>query len=99
MEDAQKKIKVVIAGRSFPVKVTAEEEPSVRNIEREVNAKIHEFQQKYADKDKIDHIIMVLLTQSFELERAKSSQLNVDKINTQLDTLESSLDSALKAKL
>lgn len=99
MDSNQKKIKVVIAGRSFPVKVTADEEASVRNIEREVNTKIQDFQRKYPDKDKLDHILMVLLTQSFELERIRANSPDAEAIHTQLDTLESAIDEAQKARL
>ena len=38
MDDAQIKISVVIAGRSFPMKITEEEETSVRSIEKDINS-------------------------------------------------------------
>lgn len=95
MDSTQKKINVVIAGRSFPVKVTEEEELSVRNIEKDVNSKIQEFQRKYADKDKLDLIIMVLLTQTFELEKLKSIEADISQVHTQLDALDSAIDQLL----
>ena len=95
MEQAQKKINVVIAGRSFPVKVTNEEERSVRNIEKEINSKIHDYQLKYADKDKLDLVIMVLLKQSFDLEKFRSDEADTQQIHSQIDTLESTLDQLL----
>lgn len=95
MDNSQKKINVVIAGRSFPVKVTEEEEKSVRNIEKDINSKVHEFQQKYTDKDKLDLVIMVLLTNAFELEKIQSLEDDVKKAHAQLDTLESTIDPLL----
>ena len=95
MDDAQKKINVVIAGRTFPVKVTEEEEKSVRNIEKDINSKVREFQQKYTDKDKLDLVIMVLLTKAFELDKIQSLGEDNSQVHAQLDTLESTLDQLL----
>lgn len=95
MDNAQKKINVVIAGRSFPVKVTVEEERAVRNIEKDVNSKILEYQQKYADKDKLDLVIMVLLTQAFELDKIRNVESDIRQAHTQIDTLESTIDHLL----
>ena len=92
MDDAQKKINVVIAGRSFPVKVTEEEEKSVRNIEKDINSQVQEFQQKYTDKDKLDLVIMVLLTKAFELDKIQSLKDDISQAHAQIDTLESTLD-------
>ena len=92
MDDAQKKINVVIAGRSFPVKVTEEEEKSVRNIEKDINSQVREFQQKYTDKDKLDLVIMVLLTKAFELDKIQSLEDDISQAHAQIDTLESTLD-------
>ena len=92
MDDAQKKINVVIAGRSFPVKVTEEEEKSVRNIEKDINSQVREFQQKYTDKDKLDLVIMVLLTKAFELDKIQSLKDDISQAHAQIDTLESTLD-------
>lgn len=92
MDNAQKKINVVVAGRSFPVKVTEEEEKSVRNIEKDINSKVREFQQKYTDKDKLDLVIMVLLTKAFELDKIQSLEDDIRQAHAQIDTLESTLD-------
>lgn len=92
MDDAQKKINVVIAGRSFPVKVTEEEEKSVRNIEKDINSQVREFQQKYTDKDKLDLVIMVLLTKAFKLDKIQTLEDDVSQAHAQIDTLESTLD-------
>ncbi len=95
MDDAQKKINVVIAGRSFPVKVTEEEEKSVRNIEKDINSQVLKFQQKYTDKDKLDLVIMVLLTKAFELDRIQSLEEDISQAHAQIDTLESTVDQLL----
>lgn len=95
MDDAVKKINVVVAGRSFPVKVTEEEEESVRNIEKDINNKIQNFRKKYTDKDKLDLVIMVMLTQAFELDKIRSLEDDISQIHAHIDTLESTLDQLL----
>ncbi|HAV28331.1 MAG TPA: cell division protein ZapA [Saprospirales bacterium] len=92
MDDAQIKISVVIAGRSFPMKITEEEETSVRSIEKDINSQVTEFQQKYTDKDKLDLVIMVLLTKAFELDKIQSLEDDITQAHAQIDTLESTLD-------
>ena len=96
MQENQKKINVVIAGRSFPVKVTEKEEEAVRKIEKDINVKIREYQLKYSEKDKLDLVIMVMLTNAFELERANKLTAYVDQIHSKLDTLESTIDNLSK---
>jgi len=95
MDNAQKKINVVVAGRSFPVKVTEAEEQSVRNIEQDINSKIQEYRKSYNDRDKLDLVIMVLLKQSFELEKIQSLKKDISQAHAQIDTLESTLDQLL----
>lgn len=95
MDNAQKKINVVVAGRSFPVKVTEEEEKSVRNIEKDINSQIQEYRKKYTDKDKLDLVIMVLLTKAFDLDKIQSLENDISQTHAQIDTLESTLDQLL----
>ncbi len=63
-----KKIDITIAGRKFPLKVTQEEEPRARAIEKNLNAQIHNFHLKYADKDKLDCVVMTLIMNAFDIE-------------------------------
>lgn len=88
------KIEVIIAGRKYPIKVTKEEETIVRNIEKHLNQKIHEFQLKYADRDKLDCVLMTLLTVAFDNTKSNSS-IDSDEIGNKLDKLEQLIDSAL----
>ena len=92
MDNAQRKINVVIAGRSFPVKVTEEEEKTVRNIEKDINRQVREYQQKYTDRDKLDLVLMVLLTKAFELDKIQSLEEDIRQAHAQLDTLDSTLN-------
>ena len=88
------KIDVTIVGRKFPIKVTGEEEVIVRNIEKKLNQQIHEFQLKYADKDKMDCIIMTLLTLAFENAKEDKGS-DQDQLVRKLSKIEQLVDSAL----
>lgn len=88
------KIEVIIAGRKYPIKVTKEEETIVRNIEKHLNQKIHEFQIKYGDRDKMDCVLMTLLTVAFDNAKSESS-IDNDEIDNRLNKLEQLIDSAL----
>ena len=87
------KIDVTIAGRSYPIKVTPEEESIVRTIEKKLNQQIRNFQMKYPEKDKIDCILMTMLTNSFDhAQKANKSSQKV-KPEDRLSNLETLLDS------
>ncbi|MFZ1750160.1 MAG: cell division protein ZapA [Saprospiraceae bacterium] len=70
MEDDLKTIKIIIAGRIFPVKVDAQEELRARKLEEELNQKVNEFQATYPGRDKLDCVIMTLLTYAFDLTQS-----------------------------
>jgi cell division protein ZapA len=90
-----KNINVLIAGRSYPVRVVPEEEFELRGIVAEVNDKIKEFQMTYTNRDKQDCLAMALLTYAVDaknkashspqkeveaLEKAKEIELFIDKV-------------------
>ncbi|MEZ4910913.1 MAG: cell division protein ZapA [Saprospiraceae bacterium] len=81
----QKSLTVTIAGRVFPVKITVEEEQYFSELIDEVNGKILSFQTQYPTRDKLDHVIMALLT--FLNDAAKSKQNTVKVSENSLQTL------------
>ncbi len=86
-----KKISIQIAGKTYPIKVTNEEEAFVRDIEKEINHKINQFQMNYANQDSSDYLSMTLLTYAFDLFKAKRNKEDALAI-TKLSDLEKSLD-------
>ena len=54
-------IKVVIAGRTFPLTIDREEEELVRKATKAINEKVDEYVNNYAIKDKQDVLAMVAL--------------------------------------
>lgn len=90
-----KRMELTVAGRKYPIKVTDEEEQRVKDIENHLNKQIHQFQLQYKDKDKLDSVIMTLLTVAFENTKVLSDLSTTDDIIDKLDQLEGILDSAL----
>ena len=92
-ENLHKTIEVSIAGRRFPIKVSTAEEAMAREIEDDLNQKINDFQLKYKDKDKLDCVIMTLLTTAFEQKEKKVDHAQESEINQYLEKLNSLLES------
>ncbi len=85
------KMDVNIAGKSFPVKVNPDERLLVKNLEKDVNDKIRDFQLTYADLSIKDCISMALLSYAFQAK--KNSSLKA--LDEKLINLDSLLDAAL----
>ncbi len=91
MNEEKKKINVTISGRSFPLKVSADEVQQIQNIVAEINRKVLEFQNTYKSKDLRECLSMVLLTYAVDLNKFKSGQVSDDGLTspelTRLDEL------------
>ena len=86
-----KKLNVVIAGRSFPLKVTKDEERILPLIEKDLNDQIRKMQMTYTDRDMQDCLSMVLLTQAISTHTTEKSIVaelsnTVDKLNAELES-------------
>jgi cell division protein ZapA (FtsZ GTPase activity inhibitor) len=68
--DDLKTVNIVVAGRTFPIKVTLSEESTVRLLETDLNRKISEFQSTYPMRDKLDCVIMTMLTYIDDLNKS-----------------------------
>ncbi|GAA4319783.1 cell division protein ZapA [Compostibacter hankyongensis] len=86
-------INVVIADRSYRLKIKAEEEEQVRKTIREVNEKILEFKTAYAGKDIQDYIAMCLILYATQPATGANAALPAD-LQTRLESLEKLLEQA-----
>jgi cell division protein ZapA (FtsZ GTPase activity inhibitor) len=83
-------INITIAGRTFPVKVTEDEKAGVLALESELNEKIIHFQKTYSGRDKLDYVIMTLLTYVYDLKEKQQEPVSseaVTKVQSMLDML------------
>lgn len=87
-----KSIQITIAGRVFPLKVSVSEEQIAQDVERELNDKITELQNLYTSRDKMDCILMTLVTYAFDHKKASGKDDKaVDTIHQKVDSIESLL--------
>lgn len=75
-----------VAGKSFPVKLTEEEQHLAEKIETELNERISEYKMKYTVGNTNDILSMLLITYAFELKTLDREQ-DLDTANTRIKSL------------
>lgn len=98
MEDLDsKQLTVTIAGRPYPLKIKANDEPVIRRIVKEVNEKVNKFQLTYPNREKQDCLAMALLAYAVDLHKATSQQhASSPDLSEKLSRIQSLLDEALR---
>jgi len=91
------KIKINIAGRQYPLTVSAEEEEAVRNAGKEINTMIQDFEEIYAVTDKQDVISMIALqiASKYNLLKHSGAGLNED-MNQKIEELSQFIERELE---
>lgn len=83
-------IKVIIAGRTYPLTIKRSEEEGVRKAAKHVNESIKKYEENYAVRDKQDLLAMYALqvtSQNLELEsKAGAQDEEVNKRLVEIDT-------------
>ncbi len=95
--DDSKQLTVTIAGRPYPLKIKANDEPAIRKIVKEVNDKINQFQLAYPGREKQDCMALVLLSYAVDLHKASSAPTAppVPELSERLSRIHRLLDEAL----
>ncbi len=94
-ENDLKTITVTIAGRNFPLKVTQSEEAVVKDLVLELNTKVNEFQTTYPSRDKLDCVIMTLLTYTFD-QKNSSEKEDTSQAHSRIDAIKDMLNDLIK---
>lgn len=88
-------IKLVIAGRSYPLTINEGEEEAVRKAAEDINSNIQHLQQVYAVKDMQDLLAMTslqLATRSKSETNSQGENLKKDEILEALKKLSSNIE-------
>jgi len=97
-----KSTSVMIAGRSYPLKIQSSDEAEIRDIVKEVNEKVMAFSTTYTKKDKQDCMAMVLLTYAVDLHKLQkegnSGLAASEEVSESILNLEGLLDNLLRSK-
>lgn len=97
MSEETLKIKVTIAGRTYPLTIKRTEEEQIRKAVKTINEAIARFEQRYAVQDKQDVLSMCALQLASKVELSVKEMHNAQSLaSTALDNVERILDDALK---
>lgn len=89
-------VTVIIADRSYRLRIQPKDEEVVRKTVKTINEKILEFKTQFAGKDMQDYVAMVLMWFATEQNAAVVQQLEKDHLAGQLQTIERMLENQLK---
>lgn len=86
---AKLSLKVVVAGRTYPLSVEESEKEAVLNAAEDINRRVQLLQENYAVKDMQDLLAMTALQLSATPKKSESntSQIDLSKAKTQLKEL------------
>lgn len=88
-------VNILIADRSYRLKIEAADEEMVRKTAALINDKITEFKTQFAGKDMQDYVSMVLLWFATEQNRSGIDQVKWEEAAEKLASLEKMVDKAL----
>ena len=84
---------IIIADRSYRIKLDPKDEEVVRRTVKIINDKIIEYKTQFAGKDMQDYIAMVLIWLATEQRVAGSADIQQDTLTEKLAVIEKLLDS------
>lgn len=87
-------VNLVVADRTYRLRIRAEEEQAIRLKMKEVNEKIVEFKTGFAGKDLQDYISMSLIWYATQSTTAPAVEIPEDTVQ-RLEALEKEIDKAL----
>jgi len=90
-------VNIVIADRSYRIRIEKADEEKVRQTAALINQKISEFKTQFAGKDMQDFVSMALLWFATEEADAGSVTIQQEQALTQIRTVEQWLDQALNS--
>jgi cell division protein ZapA len=88
-------VNILIADRSYRLKINAGDEEMVRKTANLINEKIGEFKTQFAGKDMQDYVSMVLLWFATEQNHSGIDQVKWAETARKLSALEKIVDKAL----
>ncbi|MCW3087842.1 MAG: cell division protein ZapA [Sediminibacterium sp.] len=91
-------VNILIADRSYRLKIEAKDEEMVRKTAALINDKVTEFRTQFAGKDMQDYVSMVLLWFATEQNQSGIDLVKWDEAAVRLASLEKMVDKALAEK-
>jgi cell division protein ZapA (FtsZ GTPase activity inhibitor) len=88
-------VNILIADRNYRVKISPNDEESVRKTAALINQKMVEFKSMYAGSDTQDYISMVLLWFTTEQQQNGQKLYEMESIEAQIDSMSAAIDKVL----
>lgn len=88
-------VNIVIADRSYRLKINAADEEMVRKTANLINDKITEFRAQFAGKDMQDYVSMVLLWFATDNKHSGMEQVKWQELSEKLSSIEKMLDKSI----
>ena len=98
MKDELIPLNLLIADRTYRIRILPKDEEVVRKTAKTINDKLVEFKTAFAGKDMQDYIAMVLIWFATAQNASITNEVNLDHISSRLQTLEKLIDSALESE-
>jgi len=92
---AIQRINIMIAGNKYPVKVEEDEVDTIREIEKNINRKINEYNRLYGNLSRLDVTTLVLLDCSLDLYKYSKNTGQNEKLINIISDIEGSIDKVL----
>jgi len=89
-------LNLLIADRTYRIKVHPKDEEVVRKTAKTINDQLLEYKKQFAGKDMQDYLAMVLIWFATEQNAGITNQVNMDHISSRLQTLENLIDQAIE---
>src|SRR5213080_2742091 len=91
-------VTVIIANRSYRLRILPEDEEVLRKTVKTINEKIIEFKTQFAGKDMQDYVAMVLVWFATQTSASQGSENGGPLASDQLSQIEKELDLALNGQ-
>ncbi len=88
---------IVIADRSYRIKLQPKDEEVVRKTVKTINDKILEFKTQFAGKDMQDYVSMALVWYATEQNEASAIEVEKENLADKLNLIERMLDGQLQS--
>lgn len=89
-------VNIVIADRSYRLKIETHEEELIRKTVKLINDKIFEYKENFAGKDMQDYVSMALLWFATEQNKTGEAMIQLDETSKKLHSFELLLDKVLQ---
>lgn len=91
-------INIIVADRSYRLRIAPEDEEMVRGTIKKLNEKIKDYKTNFAGKDMQDYVSMVLLWFATEQQKPTPAEAISFENKDKLDKIEEILNKALSSK-